>query len=238
MEPENDETMNRFVIICLLFLLYSCEDRWNEVLVENLPPDIGFIIDGETKNLSGVRYTYLVDSLKIGLKSAEQSFTFEVVVEDDNDSFELEYFTPENNKIEVVKLENKTFQLTYWPEKIGENLVKITAIDDLGESSSILLNLKVFENLLPIASFTFSRKGTIRSGHYEFDGSSSYDLDSEYGGRVIMYQFEIDGIQIQSDKPYVEFIFQDAGQYEIKLKVQDNDGDWGEEIRKLVEVNF
>ncbi|MBX2843296.1 MAG: hypothetical protein KTR26_16110, partial [Flammeovirgaceae bacterium] len=201
---------------------------------------IAFIKNGETIDAeTGEPYITMEDSLKIGLKSKSTSVTFYYEVQDENLS-EVNYETSDGEMLSSDMLENTTdqYQAVYRPGRAGKNEVKIIAKDEFGATSTIILSVIVYENLPPVAMYSYTKKGIIRPGHFEFSGALSYDQDEKYGGAIINYQFEIDGVEIPSPEPIVEYIFQEKGQHEIKLKVQDNDGEWSEELRELITIEF
>ncbi|MBX2843237.1 MAG: hypothetical protein KTR26_15815 [Flammeovirgaceae bacterium] len=229
-----------YLIILICCIAVSCEFRWEDSMVANVPPEIAFIKNGETINPdSGESYKTMEDSLKIGLKSNVTSVTFYYEVRDEN-LREVSYEAPDGEILSSNILENTTdqYQVVYRPGRAGKNQVKIIAKDEFGATSNIILNLIVYENLPPVAMYSYTKKSIIRPGHFEFSGEPSYDQDEKYGGDIIHYQFEIDGVEIPSPESIVEYIFQEKGQHEIKLKVQDNDGEWSEELRELITIEF
>ncbi|WP_020531069.1 PKD domain-containing protein [Flexithrix dorotheae] len=232
--------MKSIYLILICFIAVSCEFRWEDSMVANVPPEITFIKNGETIDPeTGEPYKTMKDSLKIGLKSKATSVTFYYEVRDENLS-EVSYEAPDGEMLSSDKLENTNdqYQAVYRPGRVGNNEIKIIAKDEFGATSNIFLNLIVYENLPPVAMYAYTKKGIIRPGHFEFSGAPSYDQDEKYGGDIVHYQFEIDGVEIPSPDPIVEYIFQEEGQHEIKLKVQDNDGEWSEELRELITIEF
>ncbi|MBX2843456.1 MAG: PKD domain-containing protein [Flammeovirgaceae bacterium] len=233
--------MKRSLYILIIGLSFSnCEVRWEKSADLNTSPKIAFLINGETIDpVTKKKYESLEDSIKIGVKPNLKTYIFDFKADDENLS-NFYFDTPDGEVISFTEKENAlgNYQVIYEPKMLGQHIVTITAMDHFVAQSSIILKLWAYENLLPVASFTYTKKGIIRPGHFEVNATQSFDQDEKYGGQITRYQFEIDGNVINTPNASVEYIFQKEGPYEIKLKVQDNDGEWGEEIKEVVTIEF
>ncbi|UZR99814.1 hypothetical protein [Chondrinema litorale] len=224
--------MKRLIsIVTVLIFLFSCEGRWEEAIKDSDPPVLAFYKNGSTTDSLGNAYEVITDSLKLGIKSNAKEYTFSFQVVGAN----LKSINYQSDKgtfienLEEVKSDS-IYTVTYVPDEIyGLHIVDVFASNSFGKQQKITLELFIYENLPPVADFEVIEKGVIRTLHYQVDASSSLDLDAQYGGYITEYLFTIDGIEIQRNKSVVDFIFQELGQYEIKLKVKDNDDAWSEE---------
>jgi hypothetical protein len=117
------------------------------------------------------------------------------------------------------------------PKSEGLSKIAITATDKLSKTSSVNLDLTVFRNLLPIVVFTATQvQGGLSPYEINIDASQSYDKDSKWGGRVVAYKFKINtNYDVTTPLSSIRYIFDSAGQKEITVSVQDNNGDWSAE---------
>ncbi len=225
--------------IIMLLALFSCEFRWEEAAEDNQPPALFFMSSKTLENQT------LKDSLKIGRHSKMQSYSFQVeVIADYPELIEIGASYDESQGVltaihKIETQENKNiYQLEFVPSSIGKKELTVYAVDHYGHRSNVYLELMVYENLIPVAIMQYKKNGSIRPGHFEINALLSYDQDEKYGGYITEYVFEINGKKIETEKPLIEYIFQAPGQYELKLKVRDNDGAWSEELRALIPINF
>ncbi|WP_157637876.1 hypothetical protein [Flexithrix dorotheae] len=240
---------NRFLettFLCLVFMgILSCEERWEKDELENSPPSL---VLKQNNQQYWLDYS---DTMKMSQKAGKSHYSINLKPVDDNLSgvgFEIVsgkgkitqkdqlFATTEGS----LALEDSIVQIRYIPESIGKHEILFKAHDVLGEEASLMLNLEVFANQPPVAGFSLNFKGAFADnpGHYELDGSASFDQDKKWGGEVSLYEFSIGDFQIETPQSKVDFFFQKEGNYEIKLRVMDNDGDWSEEISDFYEVKF
>lgn len=242
-------------LVLLLITVFSCEFRWDDASKENQAPELFFLpsYQNGAGNENLEKSQMLTDSIKIGQKTNAGSYTFYVEVEDDYpELIEIgtSYDATEGEVTAITSIETNVnvYQLEYVPSSIGigkeigkrmeKKELTIYAKDHYGKRSNIYLELMVYDNLIPKAVMQYKQIGSIRPGHFEINAIYSYDQDAKYGGYITEYAFEIDGKKIQTKKSIIEYIFQEPGQYELKLKVKDNDGEWSEELRALIPINF
>lgn len=233
--------MNRLgIIVIIAILFFSCEGRWEEAIKDSDAPVLAFYKNGSTEDSLGNFYEVLTDSMKLGLKSNTKEYTFSFQVIGANLK-SINYQSDKGSFIENLE-EVKTdsiYTITYVPDEIyGLHLVEVFASNSFGKQKNITLELLVYENLPPIADFEIIEKGQIRSLHYQVDATASVDLDARFGGFITEYKYTIDDIVIQGQKNVVDFIFQEAGQYEIKLQVKDNDDTWSEEKKSTITIKL
>ncbi len=107
----------------------------------------------------------------------------------------------------------------------GENEIMVRTKDSYGKEASAKLKLYRFKNLSPAAVLKIAGNESIT-----LDASESYDRDSRFGGSVTRYYFNINGFVIDDNMKRVNYIFETPGIKTIKLMVQDNEGQWSNEI--------
>jgi hypothetical protein len=117
------------------------------------------------------------------------------------------------------------------PKVEGLSKIVITATDKFSKTASINLNLTVFNNLPPVAVFTATQvQGGLSPYEVSIDASQSYDCDARWGGRVVAYRYKINtNYDVTSPLSSIRYIFNDSGQQEITVSVQDNNGAWSPE---------
>ena len=87
----------------------------------------------------------------------------------------------------------------------------------------LVLTLHASSNQPPRVEFTYVPVGPTINDVVTFDGSGSNDPD----GRIMSYEwdFEGDGIyDLASDSPTVEWLYDEAGDYQVSLRITDDDG--------------
>jgi uncharacterized protein YycO len=83
----------------------------------------------------------------------------------------------------------------------------------------------------PIAEFTFNPDKPIISENVKFDASNSYDPD---GGVIVNYLWDFgDGNLKYSDTPYIEHRYSFEGNYLVKLRIWDDEGQTSEVTKSI-----
>ena len=89
--------------------------------------------------------------------------------------------------------------------------------------------------LICLQSISFAQKDSLSSTLYaepdfkgfQIDASSSYDRDAKYGGAISNYEFTITpNYRVTTNQSVINYIFPKVGNYQIALRVQDNDSVW------------
>ena len=125
--------------------------------------------------------------------------------------------------------------LRYVPAEVGTHVYELEAYDDFGVSASLAVSLFVFDNLAPVAvleSLSFMQANTYRA-----DASASYDGDLEYGGTVIKYELTLPNLlSLEYEESIFVFSYASSVDFDVFLRVQDDEGLWSERIRQRVSV--
>lgn len=227
--------LNLFILSLVVIILASCDNRFDFLNDLNQKPVV-VIIDKE-----GAEVDELRDSLKTSLKIGSDKYYLSLKVSDfegliQNLTYSIEVgdgtFYQGNDQNELSGSisfdDNGLADIMYAPDLSIDGLHKIefTVTDNLGNSSTAVLNLFVFENIEPVAARNITLIGVNDQYEYDLDATGSYDQDFNFGGRIAIYEWEINGVKLTSKTEISRFIFPSAGNYEIKVRVQDNDGAW------------
>jgi len=115
----------------------------------------------------------------------------------------------------------------FQPNGTGFKTVSFQVSDVYNLQSTATLQLLVFNNLPPIANFIATQTGQLDPLQFQIDASSSYDRDAKYGGTINTYEFTITpNYRVTTNQPVINYIFPKVGNYQIALRVQDNDSVW------------
>ena len=240
------KTLKNIAIITVVSLaIMGCDTRRLDSL--NDVPAISFIVDGEELG-------EIEDSVKISIKSDKQTYTATIGLFDNNG--DLRSLTYEVLTGDVVITQNGTelsgvvditgnngeIQVVFAPQSTGIHVIKFVLTDSFGESVSGEVSLNAFINVAPVANWELEKIGVVDDREYKIDASASYDPDASLGGGLRVWEYTINGIartlDNQDDNP-TEFkhIFGAAGNYEIRVRVQDSDGTWSEYLDDVVSIN-
>ncbi|MTI33308.1 hypothetical protein [Xanthovirga aplysinae] len=240
--------MKRYYLLPIftLALLASCDNSDEYIERMNQKPEIFLVTDmdvidseensSEQQEEEGdselVEEFQLVKQLSDSVK-IQQGFQFTITVEDFSGNLnsvrlrDLVYqsgFLVEGNQVidqelELIPGEQRT--LFYHPYIEGQHNIVLQAEDAFGEMDQLELNLIVFGNVGPTASFESEKLNHLL---YKFDASNSYDGDERFGGKVMKYTFLIAGQTIEAYSPDINFKFSEVGDYNVGLIVEDNEG--------------
>lgn len=229
-----------FFIPLIALLAMSCDDRFDFLEDLNRNPSIMIIKNGND-------VSSLNDSLKTSLKTGQEFYEINVIVSDPELLLgALSYQVVEGNGTmfqngsEVTTMqydEDGRAEFSYKPSTNGINRIKLIITDNLGNKGEATINLLVFNNIRPVAVRALTRIGVSNPFEYDLDASASYDPDKNVGGGVDFYEWDINGTKFLSTNAVSRFIFPQAGTYEIKLRVRDNDGEFSEVVGGPLTLN-
>ncbi|MGB4776460.1 MAG: hypothetical protein WBP45_14885 [Daejeonella sp.] len=223
----------------LLFVLcitgiYSCSDQDDAIQNLNEPPVIN--IDKDKKMLTdslryytGENYFY---NFKINMSDINNNI-WKCTYKTENGNFKV-FYNGNELLLPSLRVDQKELNISVSPQEPGLNVIKFIAEDKFGKTDEAQLSLFLFDNLPPVASLEYVQLSSLE---YQFDGSSSFDQDKNFGGLVAGYYFEIGGIVYETPSPVIKHIFNNPGLYSIKLKVIDNNGSYSPVIEKKVTIN-
>jgi len=88
-------------------------------------------------------------------------------------------------------------------------------------------------NRPPIAQFEADQEAGAAPLMVRFSAKQSYDFDQD----EIHYTWLLDGKEIETDRPYLDHVFQNPGIYDVSLKVTDSNGESAEANKKILVGN-
>lgn len=244
------------IVMGALFLLGSCDDRDQYFLESIISPEASFAKDSIV--------TSITDSLKHSIKSSGQ-YQKEIFFDPLNFNIKdlrvmasaatLGVFSINGQKIDPGKvnlglitdsLKGKiVLRFVPAPEATGVQDFDLTFIDRFKKEANLTFRIVLFKNISPVAMVSATRVGAIQALEYQIDGSQSFDRDAKFGGRVIRWNYTIEGNTkngsfIQKleglSTPKIGYIFPEEGRYSITVTVMDNNGTLSEAQKVEVDV--
>ena len=126
----------------------------------------------------------------------------------------------------------------------GKGKFKIYTTDSFGATDELIIQFTCFNNLPPVAILEIEDIPGFPKNEKRLNASQSYDQDNKYGGEIALYRFYIKNIAQNSEKEfekayhaYMDYTFPTSGEYEIGLRIKDNDGQWSVKENKTVIIN-
>lgn len=217
-------------ILLLMVVIISCDTRTNTLKLRNVAPVLTL-----TKNLnsqsisSNVTYTATItDSAKIYLP---YKIGYQLNEEQIQTPINVKYvngiLTYRDSIVNETKgLIKGTGLMSYEPAANGIHHLEFTVTDGWGSSGIANMYLTVFENLLPHAGLQVQAMGVNSPYERKLNGSTSYDRDEKFGGKIIAYQFIVGNDSTIFPTPIMNYIFTGPGQYSVGLRVKDNNNAW------------
>lgn len=224
-----------FLYIFTSILVCSClrVDRIEEV---NSEPMLS--INGQENMIS--------DSVK--MKEGSSNFFFELNATDPDQnlkSISYEIISGDGNLFqngiitdEINLSKSEFISLEFAPSRPGTHILDFNIVDVFDREASITLDLFAFDNLPPVSRFELV-KPEVQYDPLEFqiDASSSYDPDENFGGGISAYEYTFLGKTVELSRSVIGIIFPEAGTYDIRVRVKDNDGEWSDETIRSFKVN-
>ena len=115
-------------------------------------------------------------------------------------------------------------------------MLAIGAVDDFGKSATLDIDLRAFDNLVPVASFVANHPQGAGPFERLVDASASVDGDQNFGGWITKYEYSFLGVVRATSYNTQTVIFPSSGVYNIVVRVKDHDGVWGEPISQNIEI--
>ena len=211
-----------FFALAVQFFFSSCDNRKDYFIDVNKAPNLTLFKNGI--ELTG---NSLKDSLKIGVPfSLNYSIT-------DEEKIKLE-ITQEQQQ-STFDIGSELIVFTGLTE--GQDLVTLMAKDSFNAEARFSISFTVFRNLTPVALFTVNKIGISSPYEYEVDASASYDRDARFNGKVVEYEYMLANYQFSSTLSKIRYVFGSPGQKLIRVRVQDNNGDWSNPVSEYVVLN-
>lgn len=114
---------------------------------------------------------------------------------------------------------------------------RIYTKDSFGDIGEMVMQLTFFKNKPPVAILEIEDIPGFNN-EKRLDASKSYDTDFEFGGKITLYSFFVNGKEISKIyHSYMNYSFPQSGEYQIGLRVRDNDYEWSEITYKTLIIN-
>ena len=202
-------------LLAAILLSAACDKREDYFLGHNNLPRI--IISCQ----NGIRIDEnIVDTIKIDHK---RIYHYEI---EDEEHLDLAYETTGQDLYLMVK--NGTVE--YRGLGAGKTQLVLKTKDSFRATDQRTINVETIRNWLPVAKMEIKKIGIASPNEVEIDAGASYDPDQRFGGKIVMYEYELHNYTFKSPLPRIRYIFGSNGQKKIGLRVQDNDEDWSEQI--------
>lgn len=240
--------MKNIFIFLFASVLLGCsglDETENFLVGLNQAPQINFTTNPDIPVLS--------DSIKIGLKSSQESYRIVLKVTDKNKNLREIIYTQLAGKgqlkqggIDIIennisfKSDSSVLEFDYFPEVYGLHKLGLTAIDNFDLRASVSIEITSFDNLTPVAKYNWTRLGQRSRYEYEIRAGESYDRDTKYGGTIEEYEFTVQGKVLSvlaSTGTSFKTIFPGIGIYPVSVRVRDNDGKWSALIEREISVD-
>ncbi|MEP2024570.1 MAG: hypothetical protein ABJH98_17695 [Reichenbachiella sp.] len=209
----------------------------------NSPPQINYSNGNDDRSFS--------DSLKVG-ENFNEVYDIQIALYDENNNIsEFRYEILEgageifsNNKrvnLNGIAISNNELRVSYKPKVLGTHLMKLSVVDAFNESSSVTFDLKAFKNVNPKSVLYYNKLGINSPYEYELIGKESFDGDSRYGGKIVLYEYILQNKRIETKDNVIVHVFpgedeESSNLYEVGLRVKDNDGIWSEQTKVIIDI--
>lgn len=141
----------------------------------------------------------------------------------------------------AVEKETGTLQMHYEPLVTGSHTFGLMAEDKYENKAFADVKLTVFDNLPPVASLNVLQQQNLMPLERIISGAGSYDRDEKFGGFLERWLFTVNSNTVTDtvDVPFngVNYIFPSPGQYNISLRVKDNNGVWSPSVSGTYTIN-
>lgn len=203
--------------------LFSCDTRKDFNVELNVAPVLKVRrLDNSFLALSAFQTT-INDSLKL----SQGKYNFEYELTDDEPS---EGITKSINVIgngTCLQSSGSNYIFSFDPQGPGFQSINLNVTDTYGKKASAFINITVFNNVAPIASLSYQKTAVFDPYEYKINASQSIDKDYKFGGKIVKYEFSISPTyQVTTVNNYINYIFPASGNYQVSLRVQDNDSTW------------
>jgi hypothetical protein len=198
--------MSKAYFILYVIFLISCNDLEDYYQSMNKAPVLDF---------TDIQNDLLEDSIKIG-----NTLNVPYQIKDEEKlkiSLELDTFC------RVVD-DGTNLEFTAAHKGIENVTAKVTDSYSLSDSKSI--KLTVFDNLPPVAKFSYVITQLDNSYFLTLDASLSYDKDEKFGGAIVSYEFSINNFTKEQSSPTLKYSINKGAVNTVKVRVKDNNNQW------------
>ncbi len=231
--------------VFMLSLILSCDDTLEQLQEDNEAPVVTFTY--LENNIS-----ILNDSIKFFSNLSKNNYEQDITVTDAEGNLREVYYKVTSGSGRVITADGITqsilqpalgqgsggiYSFTYQPSELGYHEVLVYARDLLDEYDTLQMRLTVFDNLPPKAALDVNPSRVVSKYEYIIDGSGSIDGDARFGGEIELYRFTINSQVIDLEEPSFPYVFGGEQIVNIRLKVQDSNGVWSEEVGGVYSID-
>lgn len=202
-------------LLLATLLLWRCDNREDYFKEINEPPQLTLWLNDTTSVHT------ISDSLKTG-----QNITLRYELTDE-ERLNISHESEGNASQMVINEENRTITIT--GEAEGKWKASFKVQDSFGEQDQAAISFTVFDNLTPVTEFIVRKVAVVSPYEIEVDASRSFDQDARFGGKIDLYEYNLNNYKFQTPLQKIRYIFGSSGQKKITVRVQDNNGDWSAE---------
>lgn len=228
---------NTFKIIYVAILItvfVSCEKRTDFYGDENIAPSISISSVNNSWSQSDDYFYIINDSLKKGNDYALAFRHFDNLgkqkIKVSQPSQGKFYLWGDEIDYDTFFIHNKNYDMFSYVnnDSLITEHITLSVIDPYDREGSCILNLTVFDNLLPYANFQINSLDNLNPLEYEIDASSSFDSDLKYGGGLINYEYVVDNDTTYDPYNKMNYIFPEVRNYVVSVRAMDNDSVWSD----------
>lgn len=228
----------RLTRICLLSVIsgvvLSCDSRIDELDQFN---------DGPYFSLNSDTITSISDSLKLSqgnyviapsIMDANNNIVEILVSSTSGQGALLVNGTPVESSLAV---NGNPTSLAYDPILDGLHNFTITAKDAFDLTADLEVSLTSFVNIPPTLIVEITQPAGAGPFERLIDASQSFDGDERFGGRITEYEYTFLHIIRNISESTQTVIFPSAGNYQVQVRVRDNDNVWTDLETIPIQIN-
>lgn len=208
-------------LLFAVLLISSCDTREDYFLDLNKAPEIVLTKNGVVMEES------IIDTLKIG---RNKTINYEIL---DEEFLSLNYELS-GNGIDV-NIDNNTVSIQTTTK--GKSEITLFTQDSFLAHKRRKVIIETIDNWFPVAKMKMANVAVVSPNEVEIDASTSYDADARFGGKITMYEYDLNNNVFQSPLSKIRYIFGSSGQKKIGVRVKDNEGAWSEWNVQYIIIN-
>lgn len=232
--------MRKLILFSALYLLWGCSNR--KETIDQIPtsPLVNIFwnnglyqVHNDSIKLSNANYSYYGVDLRLSdsdrfYTSLSYSFAH---------GFGVFVSRSDTLSTNLLPYNSNRCQVHFVPGGVGSTEITFTATDQLNHTRQATLNLLTFWNLVPKSSLVVSALRVADPLEYLLDAGASYDVDRNFGGGIVQYIYQVEGVTIRTSESQIKHIFSAAGIYNIAIITKDNDGGFSPTVNQLITIN-
>ena len=233
-------------IISALVYLIGCDDKETSLEDLNIAPSLEYFTRSSTQWEEVVKAETIIDSSKVWTLENNSVYPAVLRAKDPNLNFgdititsldnDLTFFIDNVLYENMITVPLDSFAIAVRNPIQSTKRFSIKVLDTWGKENSVEYEINFLNNKGPIARLELLEKNEISPNEYEINAVNSFDRDKSIGGFIVVYEYTIDGVISTIPTNKIHHVFS-IGSHIIKLRVQDNDGVWSEQINRNLIIN-